>query len=73
MDIWLLKKYLVMISTMVSIIQIFIRNFFLVKYSLFEYLNNKFLLNKPYKNVNFQTIFQKHYKTFLQKIFTKQD
>jgi hypothetical protein len=25
-----------------------------------EYSNNKFLLNKPYKNVNFQTIFPKN-------------
>jgi hypothetical protein len=26
---------------------------------LIEYLNNTFLFNKPYKNVNFQTIFPK--------------
>jgi hypothetical protein len=42
----------------------FIRIFFLENYSLFEYFlteysNNNFLLNKPYKNVNFQTIFPK--------------
>jgi hypothetical protein len=48
----------------VSIIRIFIRIFFLENYSLFEYFlseysNNNFLLNKPYKNVNFQTIFPK--------------
>jgi hypothetical protein len=48
----------------VSIIRIFIRIFFLENYSLFEYFlteysNNNFLINKPYKNVNFQTIFPK--------------
>jgi hypothetical protein len=48
----------------VSIIRIFIRIFFLENYSLFEYFlteysNNTFLLNKPYKNVKFQTIFPK--------------
>jgi hypothetical protein len=50
----------------VSIIRIFIGIFFLENYSLFEYFlteysNNKFLLNKPYKNVNIQTIFPKNY------------
>jgi hypothetical protein len=31
----------------------------LFEYFLTEYSNNIFLLNKPYKNVNFQTIFPK--------------
>jgi hypothetical protein len=58
------KKEKVMHDNRVSIIRIFIRIFFLENYSLFEYFlteysNNNFLLNKPYKNVNFQTIFPK--------------
>jgi hypothetical protein len=37
----------------------FLENYSLFEYFLTEYSNNKILLNKPYKNVNFQTIFPK--------------
>jgi hypothetical protein len=40
-------------------LNIFLENYSLFEYFLTQYSNNNFLLNKPYKNVNFQTIFPK--------------
>jgi hypothetical protein len=46
-----------------------IKNMFLINIFLTEYSNTKFLLNKPYKNVSFQTIFPKKLLIFFKSNF----